>query len=57
VDRWLRKEERAGQTPRGYPRGRTAGYVRKPENNIRKVIIDAPVNPKYYEKMSELLTP
>ncbi len=27
------------------------------ENNIRKVIIDeAPVNPKYYEKMSDLLT-
>jgi type I restriction enzyme R subunit len=26
------------------------------ENNMRKVIIDEqPINPKYYEKMSELL--
>jgi type I restriction enzyme R subunit len=26
------------------------------ENNVRKLIIDeSPINPKYYEKMSELL--
>jgi type I restriction enzyme R subunit len=34
----------------------TAGAAAVIENNIRKVIVDeTPVNPKYYEKMSELL--
>lgn len=37
-------------------RGNKGAVAESIENNIRKVIIDEqPVNPKYYEKMSELL--
>ena len=50
-----RGEDAIKELPEGI-RKNEAAVAETIENNIRKVIIDEqPVNPKYYEKMSELL--
>ncbi len=50
-----RREDAIKELPKGI-RNNEEAVAETIENNIRKIIIDEqPVNPKYYEKMSELL--
>ena len=50
-----RGAEAVNQLPEGIRKNKEA-VAEAIENNVRKLIIDeSPINPKYYEKMSELL--